>query len=82
VTVRQYVIILPVLVGTCDRDASCELAAVTGWGPFRTVAVSNVGSYLRQATTFCCKHCSVWKFEFFKVGGSDFHTWNYAFTQN
>jgi len=52
VTIRQYVIILPVLVGTIDRDASCELAAVTGLGAFRTVAVPNTGSYLRQAITF------------------------------
>jgi len=35
-TIRQYVIILPVLVGTTDRDASCEMAAVTVWGAFRT----------------------------------------------
>jgi hypothetical protein len=73
VTIRKYVIIPPVLFGTSDCDASCELAAVTGWGAFRTVAVPNIGSYLGQAITFCCEHCSVFKFEFFEVGGSDFH---------
>jgi hypothetical protein len=73
VTVRQYVIILPVLVGTFDRDASHELAAVTDWDAFRIVALPNTGSFLGEDTTFSGEHFSVRKFDFFKVGGSDFH---------